>query len=401
MSTVPWQNRAIRLAVLTHSISHFEAPLFRLLAARSDLALRVFYMHESKRERYDSQYSQVISWGTDVFGGFESECLPSAAEMQSAAEDWGADVILMYGYGWAGAPTLILRNWLLRVPQIHRGTLNYHLDPRRPILGRMLRPIRGMLLRLFDSHHFGGDYSRQVLLQAGIEPEALFFVPFSVDSEYFLAQSAASECRDAARRLRDRLGWQEDHHVVLFIAQHNWFKGPDIAMATFAEVAAADSKARFLVVGSGSMTEEMKLAASQFIPPGCIHFAGFIPSLETVPYYLASDLVLCPSRYETWARMTNEAMLCGRPCLASRLVPACGGLIEHGVNGLVVDTPEPAALALAVREYFSLGADVRRSMGIAARRRAMDFAYELHVENAVMAVRHALLRRTARVDSVS
>ena len=120
-------------------------------------------------------------------------------------------------------------------------------------------------------------------------------------------------------------------------------------MDVFKQVAEVDPKARFLVVGSGRMTDAMKTDAHEHLDPKTIHFAGFVSSSQTVAYYLASDLVICTSRYETWARMVNEAMLCRRPCLVSKIVPAAGGLIVDGENGYVVDSPESSRFTPVIR----------------------------------------------------
>ena len=302
-------------------------------------------------------------------------------------------MVLIYGYSWPGALKILVRNWWRGQAQVHRGTLNYYLDPRRPLKGRLTRPLRSFVLRLFDAHHYGGDYSRKVLLDAGAKKSSLFFVPYSVDTEHFLATSESPQAQKAARALRVERGWAEDDRVILFIAQHNWFKGPDIAMEAFRRVAQADPQARFLVVGSGRMTDAMKAAALGGIEPGRIHFAGFVPSTQTVPYYLASDVVFCSSRYETWARMVNEAMLCRRPCVVSRVVPAAGGLIVAGVNGHVVKTPEAGLFAEAIARHFALPVMAREEMGEAARRHAQGFAYEPNMDNVIAAARYALERR--------
>lgn len=297
---------------------------------------------------------------------------------------------MLYGYGWPGAPQIILRNWWRGQAQIHRGTLNYYHDPRRPIKGRLLRPLGRWLLGLFHAHHFGGDYSRKVLLDAGAKESALFFVPYSVDTPWFLAAAAHPAQQAAAVEIRAALGWATDDPVILFIAQHNWFKGPDIAMEVFRQVAQVDPKARFLVVGSGRMTDAMKADAQKYLDPKTIHFAGFVPSAQTVAYYLASDLVLCTSRYETWARMVNEAMLCRRPCVMSRIVPSAGGLIVDGENGYVVEAPEAHQFVPVIQKHFALSQQERERMGNAAREKAQTFAYEPHMNNVVAAARYAL-----------
>lgn len=383
----------LRLAVLTESISHFEVPLFRLCARREDLVFKVFYVQKVDRQRFDAQYAGRIDWGDDLLAGYESAQGENADALRLAARAWGADVVLMYGYGWPGALEIIVRNWWRGQAQVHRGTLNYFLDPRRPLKGRLMRPFRSFVLRMFDAHHYGGDYSRKVLMDAGAKESSLFFVPYSVDTEHFLAASESAQVQEAALALRTDQGWADDDHVILFIAQHNWFKGPDIAMETFHRVASKDPRARFLIVGSGRMTDAMKAEVCRHVEPSRIHFAGFVPSLQTVPYYLACDVVLCSSRYETWARMINEAMLCRRPCVVSRVVPAAGGLIEDGVNGYVVESPEADLLSNAMTRHFALPVDERHKMGEAARRQAQFFAYEPNMENVIAATRYAFERR--------
>lgn len=391
----------LRLAVIAQAISHFEVPLFRLCAGLPGLEVKVFYILPVETKRFDSGYSGVIDWGVDLLDGYDSLQVSDTAGLERAALEWHADVRLFYGYGWPGAPRLIIRNWWHRQPQVHRGTLNYFLDPRRPIKGRIMRPLGRLLLRLFDAHHYGGDYSRKVLIDAGAREDSLFFVPYSVDTPYFSVTADSHDAQSEAAALRRRLGWdQGQERVLLFIAQHNWFKGPDIAMETFRVVAASDPSVRFLVVGSGPMSDEMRSYAARYVAPERIHFAGFVSSMQTVPYYLASDLVICPSRYETWARMVNEAMLCRRPCLVSQVVPAAGGLIRDGVSGHVVERPEADVFAQAVASHFGMSEADRRQMGEQAREDAMGFAYEPHVSNVLAAAGFALAhpRRKLRRD---
>lgn len=380
----------VRLAVFTYSISHFEAPLFRLCAQSGALQFRVFYIQPVVAQFYDSEYVQQINWGDNLLSGYDSDQVADANALIRTALEWEADVILIYGYSWPGAPKIILYNWLRGHAQIHRGTLNCFPYPGRSYKERLLRSLRPLLLRLFQAHHYGGDYSWKVLLDAGAKKSSLFFVPYSVDTPRFLAASSDSQQLKVASEIRFGLGWMPDDHVILFIAQLNWIKGPDIAMEVFRHVAQVDPKARFLVVGSGRMTDTIKADAKKYLDLKTIHFAGFVPSAQTVPYYLASDLALCASRYETWARMVNEAMLCRCPCLVSRLVAAAGGLVEHNVNGYVVESPEANQFSLAIERHFKLLPEEQQRMRNAACQNAQAFAYELHMDNVIAAARYAL-----------
>ena len=373
------------------SIFHFEVPLYRLCNQHPNIEPKVFYFKKAaQREVFDSEYNQMINWGIDLLKGYESQYCESKRSLLEAVRSWGADTHLVYGYGWAGAPQIILQNWLVRRRQIFRGTMNPQQDPRHKPGILPASTIRKYLLRMFQAHHFGGDYSKEALLSAGIPEASLFFVPYSVDSPYFAKASQDPQQIQSAKLIRKNLGWAESNKVVLFLAQHNWIKGPDIALSVFRKLYDADNSFRFLIVGSGHMTRTIQEEAAAHLPSEAIHFAGFIPSTETVPFYLCSDIVICPSRYETWARMVNEAMLCKRPCVASKFVSAAGGLIVHDENGFVVDTPEPKLLQSAILDYFRLPESRQLEIQESARQKALSFSYEKTLDNVLSAARYSL-----------
>lgn len=384
----------LKLAVCTQSVSHFEAPLFRLTAQLAGLQLKVFYIDEiSSAQRFDADYRQHIEWGGDLLAGYDSAHCADSRDLQARAVSWGADVVMMYGYTWPGAARMILSRWLRRKPQIHRGTLSDRPNPSARLRNAMARPIGRWLLGRFDAHHFGGACSRKVLLAAGATPESLFFVPYSVDSPYFLAQACAEKNVTAAAAIRAAAGWSAEDRVLLLICQHSWAKGTDIAMEVFRRYRKTDPSARFLIVGSGVKTPAMKAFAREHGLGESVHFAGFVPSAKTVPFYLTSDLVLCTSRYETWARMINEAMLCGRPCIVNEFVAAAGDLVRDGDTGFVVEGLDPDVYVNAIARYFALDAESKRTMAEVARGVAMEFSYERNIQHVAEAARYAVDRR--------
>lgn len=380
----------MRVALVTSSISHFEVPMLRLISNFPGVELQVFLQREDKEKtRYDTEYGQQIHWGESRIAGTASIGCTSPKEMFRSVRRWHPDVVMVYGYGWRGAPEFILKSRLAGLRLLHRGTLTFHRDPRRRALAALLRRCRGYLLRLFHAHHFGGSYSRRVLQEAGVRDSAMFFVPYSVDSRFFVEQADDPAVQRVAKQLRERLGWDQSAHVVLFICQHNWFKGPDIAMKVLARAHRADPKLRALIVGSGRMTTAMGEMAKRHLASENYHFAGFVPSKETVPYYLASDVVLFTSRYETWGRAINEAMLCQRPCIINQLIPAAGGLVEHRGNGWIVESLEIEAYVQALAECFALSSSEHSRFGARARARALHFSYEQHVDELQASLHYA------------
>lgn len=377
----------MRVAVVTPVISHFEVSVFRLLDAAPDLSSCVFHADPLRREHFDEGYGVVIDWGQDLSLGYSQRGFPDMGnQLRQALWRWKPEVILLYGYSWPGALRILLEARARGIRVVHRGLLSHLVDPRSSTLSRAWRFVRPIVLRLFDAHHFGGDFSLRVLRAAGVSERDRYMVPFSVDSPHFISEAGKASQIKAAAELRRRQGWSPDDPVVLFLAQHSWVKGPDlmVGMVELAQKHLPDLKV--IMAGAGPLTEGLKAEAEAKLVPGSFVFPGYVPSFDTTPYYLASDLSVFPSRHETWGRAVNEAMLCGRAVLVTDQVAASGGLVEDGVTGLVSSDLAPADLARRVVEFFRSPAADRARMSEAARQRALDYSYETWRDSLVRSV---------------
>jgi glycosyltransferase involved in cell wall biosynthesis len=330
----------------------------------------------------DADYLASISWGTGWRSAFANSGFATMAQLTEAMMAYDPDVVLMCGFSWQGAMQLLVRLKLKGIPVIQRGPISPLRDPRyagwKPHVRRLARP---WLLRRFASHHYGGIYSKKVFRSAGITDDCLYFVPYSINTPHFLAGADDEPSRDKAYQLRRGIGWSAEDPVLLQIGQMSWVKGSDLTVDIAAAVQAEIPNVKLLVVGSGASLPEVQEQAGRQLLPGSFAFAGFIPSSETIAYYLTSSLVIFPSRYETWARAVNEAMLCRRPCLVTRAIAAAGGLVENADNGIVVEDCDVQSIAAAIIGYFQIPASERQRMGERARERAQRFSYEAHVDD--------------------
>src|SRR5438132_829923 len=103
-----------------------------------------------------------------------------------------------------------------------------------------------------------------------------------------------------------------------------------------------------------------------------VRFVGAQPQQALRDYYVAADVTVLPSYYESFGMVALEAMACGSPVIGSRV----GGLattVRDGVTGFLV--PDGDAIALGERiEALVNDADLRFRLGRegvqwAARRR--------------------------------
>jgi glycosyltransferase involved in cell wall biosynthesis len=99
-----------------------------------------------------------------------------------------------------------------------------------------------------------------------------------------------------------------------------------------------------------------------------VHSLGYLPDPDRVlDAVLEHDVLLCPSRIESWSHTVVEGLAVGIPVVASDI--ACHREVSDGAAWLVGD--DAAALARAVREAVAGGLAVRERVerGIAVARR--------------------------------
>jgi D-inositol-3-phosphate glycosyltransferase len=176
----------------------------------------------------------------------------------------------------------------------------------------------------------------------GADRSRIEIVPPGVDHAFFSAGP-----RDGARTALGHLDLGGGP-VLLFVGRIQPLKGLEVAVRALATLRRAD--ARLVVVGGASGREGAdeverihKLAAD-------LGVADQLRLVEPVPhhllstYYRAADVVLVPSRSESFGLVALEAAACGTPVVAA----AVGGLrtlVEHGRTGFLVEDRDPASFA--------------------------------------------------------
>ena len=173
----------------------------------------------------------------------------------------------------------------------------------------------------------------------GADPRRIEIIPPGVDHAFFSPgeQSGA----------RAALGLEE-HPVVLFVGRIQPLKGLDVAVRSLARLQRDD--AVLLAVGGTSgpsgqahLAEVLKEAADLGVLDR-VRFVEAQPHHLLSTFYRAADVVLVPSRSESFGLVALEAAACGTPVVAT----AVGGLqtlVEHGRSGFLVEGRDPAEWA--------------------------------------------------------
>ncbi|MEP7045756.1 MAG: glycosyltransferase [Ilumatobacteraceae bacterium] len=136
--------------------------------------------------------------------------------------------------------------------------------------------------------------------------------------------------------------------ILLFVGRIQPLKGPDVAVRALAALNRPD--ALLLIVGGASGLEgigemrRIRTLITELGIEGQVRFIEPQPHHILSTYYRAADVVLVPSRSESFGLVALEASACGIPVVASGV----GGLltlVEHGDNGFLVRDRDPQMYA--------------------------------------------------------
>lgn len=202
----------------------------------------------------------------------------------------------------------------------------------RPVLGPLLRQL---LKRDNTFTIFHNEEDRSALIKQGVlEPSrSLTIFSSGVNTDRFAPRSS---------------GAPGHIPVVLMAARLLWDKGIADYVAAARQVRAQGVPARFLVAGAadpGSTVAINDAQIAQWKAEGTVEFLGH---RDDMPELLGqADIAVLSSHHEGLPRFLLEAAASGLPIVATD-VSGCRVVVRNGVNGTLVPSEEPPALASAL-----------------------------------------------------
>ena len=132
------------------------------------------------------------------------------------------------------------------------------------------------------------------------------------------------------------------------------------------------------IAGRGPEGPTLEALCAQLRIGEQVRFLGFLDHPTLAEYYAACDLFVLPSLVETQGLVAMEAMRFARPVIVTNAIVSAHELVEHGVNGYIVD---PDSVGDLTERLITLAADpgLREVMGEASRLRAEAYRPELVV----------------------
>jgi phosphatidylinositol alpha-1,6-mannosyltransferase len=202
-------------------------------------------------------------------------------------------------------------------------------------------------------------------------------VPPGVDTDRFVPPGDAA--RAAARA---RFGLAPESTVVVSVSRLVPRKGMDVLIRAAARLAPIHPELEVVVGGTGRDRPRLERLIAHLAAP--VRLLGRVDDADLPALYGAADVFAMDCR-NRWLGLEQEGFgivfLEAAACGVAQVAGDSGGAAEavlDGETGLVVDDPgSVAALTDALRTLI-VDPDLRRSMGTAARRRAVEeFSYDV------------------------
>lgn len=197
----------------------------------------------------------------------------------------------------------------------------------------------------------------------------------------------------AMKRPLDDHDGQRGNLKVTYVGRFELRKGFDIACAAFIELLRKHEDIEFSFIGDSMSTDTAhlleRLGASELTNHPRVSFPGFLSRDQLDAKYQQSDVVVMPSRYESFGLVAIEAMAAATPVIAL----AAGGLkevVDDGVTGFLVE-PGPSAAREIQKAIEKLSADTELLQNMKSQARA-TFNSKYTVESMVISAEEIYYR---------
>lgn len=198
-------------------------------------------------------------------------------------------------------------------------------------------------------------------MQSYIRPEqTVEIVPFGVDMTRFAPpqQELSAQVRDCA--------------VVFGVAKglHTIY-GLDLLIAAFAQVHDRFPQALLRIAGDGPERSFLENLARELGIAQSVEWLGAIANSKVADFYRNVDIVVIPSRQESFGVTAVEGSACGRPVIASNI----GGLAEIIVQektGLLVPAEDVSELSRAMEKLVA-NPSLRDALGRQGRAHVLKY----------------------------
>jgi glycosyltransferase involved in cell wall biosynthesis len=337
-------NSKIKLVVLnTHPIQYF-APLYKKIADDENIDLMVLYCSRWGLDDYvDQQFSQKFKWDIPLLEGYKSKFLKNIRNTQDVNRFFNLinlevikdlivnryDVLWLNGHNSLTNIIAIVTAKLLRIKLLMRAETQLNVEPLK-IKKLIRKPVMQLFYKMFDGFLYIGTRNKEYYKYLGIQDKKLFFVPYTVDNEFFKVKTEIAKINQLI--IKRKFDIKNDNLNIIFASKLLKRKNPMMLLKAFENISTRMKNINLIFAGSGEEEIQLKEYTKQKNIDN-VYFTGFLNQSKLPELFAIADVFVLPSINEQWGLIINEAMCAGLPIIATDVIGAVPDLVKNGENG--------------------------------------------------------------------
>jgi glycosyltransferase involved in cell wall biosynthesis len=360
----------LRLAIVISHPIQYHAPLYTHLAKDGRFQIKVFYMSDrGSRPFYEEWSKTVVKYDNPILDGYEYVFLKPGEpktwwqkrtefisfDLEEQLLEYAPQAVYFHGYNNLCFLKAMTACRKAGIPVLLRGE-NEDLLPR-PLWRTSLRKLLlTVLLPQIDGFLYIGEYNKQFFLDRGISAKKLFYVPYSVDNNYFRAGLTQAEVDAIRRKIVCKYSLQEESRLFIYTHKLRDTMKPLDAVSAFCNMSRSERhNAVLFMCGDGDLRSQAESLAAECAGAKVI-FTGYLSQADLKEHMLASDVMINPA-IEPWGCSVSEGLACGLAMISSDMVVGWPDMVLPGKNGYVYPCGDLQELSNLINKFCSMPAD--------------------------------------------
>jgi glycosyltransferase involved in cell wall biosynthesis len=353
-----------RLAVVISHPIQYHAPLYTYLAKDGRFQIKVFYMSDRGSRPFYEEFSKtVVKYDNPILDGYEYVFLNAGEpktwwekktefmsfDLEDRLLDYAPQAVYFHGYNNPSFLKAILACRKAGIAVFLRGE-NEDLLPRPLWRSALRKLLLSALLPRIDGFLYIGEYNKKFFLDRGISEEKLFFVPYSVDNNYFKAGISQLDYDSIRKKIIRKYSLPEETRIFIYTHKLRDTMKPLDAVLGFRD--AACHNATLFMCGDGDLRAQAESLAAD-CAAGKIIFTGYLSQADLKEHMLASDVMINPA-IEPWGCSVSEGLACGLAMISSDMVAGWPDMVIPGKNGYVYPCGDMQDISTLIRKFCSM-----------------------------------------------
>lgn len=325
-----------KLAILTTHPIQYQIPLFKSLK-KHQIDVTVFFAskHGLKSNKIDPEFLKKIKWNNhpNILQGYKNlfpkkqknnfdEFKLSFIGIEKYLQKKNFDCVLIFGWNnlyYLKGFYLAIKNKIkiiLRVETNLNSKINFLKKFIKTILLRILFKRISYFLSI-------GKLNKKFYLYHDVNQKKIYPAPYFVDQKFFNIKKVKNTTKKKIK--------SESKKIVLFVGKLIDRKNP-LEFLKLAKLSKSQNQFKFLMIGDGYLKKKCQTYVKKNNLKN-VSLIGFVNQKELREYYKVSDLLVVPSKYETWGLNINEAFVTNTPVICTFDCGASEDLIIDGKTG--------------------------------------------------------------------